>query len=218
MTLSPTTQGENQEYCKQTLFEDALRTPLLVSVPWLPSSFGRASQSLVELIDVFPTLQSLAGFEVSAFLEGVSHAHEIQGSPPPAHKRGGNRSRFAQGRGGNRSRFALAQFPRCVPAGANASLDWRRNSCNRNTSNQFTAMGMSLRTSDGWRYTRWVRWMARELAPDWTRDFGEELYDLRTDSADGDLDAQSDNVAAKPENAALVATLRAAMQKAFSRK
>ena len=176
-----------------------------MSVPWLPSSFGRASQSLVELIDVFPTLQSLAGFEVSPFLEGVSHAHEIRNSS--AHAPPGATS--------NRSRFALAQFPRCVPAGVNASQDWQHNNCNRNTSDEFTAMGMSLRTSDGWRYTRWVRWMPRQLSPDWTRDFGEELYDLRGDSADGDLDGQSDNVAAKPENAALVATLRAAMQEAF---
>ena len=80
------------------------------------------------------------------------------------------------------------------------------------------AMGMSLRTSDGWRYTRWVRWVPDRLAPDWAHDYGEELYDLRRDSVDGDLDAQSDNVVSTPENAALVASLRVAMQQAFHRE
>ena len=49
--------GENGEYCKHTLFENALRTPLMIRVPWLPHTFGAMTTSLVELLDVFPTLQ-----------------------------------------------------------------------------------------------------------------------------------------------------------------
>ena len=202
MPLGNNQLGENEEYCKHTLFENALRTVLLISVPWAPASFGRSTEALFELIDVFPTLQNLAGFEVSPFLEGVSHAKDIVGVGSASAP-------------GNSSRYALAQFPRCVPPGMNASTDWNRNNCNKNTTAEFTAMGMSMRTSDGWRYTRWVKWNATGLMPDWEHDFGEELYDLREESADGDFDAQSDNAASDPANAHQLASLRAELRAAF---
>ena len=91
------------------------------------------------------------------------------------------------------------------------------NNCNKNTTAEYTAMGHSIRTSDGWRYTRWLRWLPEQLAPDWESDgYGEELYDLRHDTPDGDFDAQSDNVATDPANAELVASLRKALREAFS--
>jgi arylsulfatase A-like enzyme len=135
--------GENGEYCKHTLFENALRTPLLLRVPWLPQTFGAVSTSLVELIDVFPTLQELAGCAVSAELDGVSQASLIRG----LRVGGGGVARAV----GPPRQIALAQFPRCIAAGSeNASRYWDRNNCNSNTSDQYTAMGMSMRTADGW--------------------------------------------------------------------
>lgn len=39
---------------------------------------------------------------------------------------------------------------------------------------------LSLRSSvrtDGWRYTRWMRWNGSKLEPEWDEVVGEELYD-----------------------------------------
>jgi hypothetical protein len=202
--------GENGEYCKHTLFENALRTPLMIRVPWLPHTFGTMSTHLVELIDVFPTLQELSGFAVSAELEGVSQAGLIQGL-------GRGQSSEATSAAAPR-KVALAQFPRCVNTGSEkASRYWDRNNCNFNTSDQYTAMGLTMRTAEGWRFTRWLRWDGHLLRPDWSApDFGEELYDHRTEPALGSFDSQSDNLAQDPSHGQLVGQLRKQLRQAFA--
>ena len=106
----------------------------MIRVPWLPHTFGAMTQGLLELIDVFPTLQELAGFPVSPELEGVSHAGLIQAL-------GGGASSGSQQQSGELPpprTVALAQFPRCIAAGSeNASWYWDRNNCNSNTSGEF---------------------------------------------------------------------------------
>ena len=200
--------GENGEYCKHTLFENALRTPLMIRVPWLPHTFGAMTTSLVELLDVFPTLQDLAGFPVSPELEGVSQAGVIR-----ALGLHGEAAPLSSPR-----TVALAQFPRCIAAGSeNASRYWDANNCNSNTSDQYTAMGMTMRTADGWRFTRWLHWDGTALRPDWERQpFGEELYDHRSEPALGSFDSQSANLAADPKYTQLVARLRKELQTAFA--
>ena len=215
----------------------------MIRVPWLPHTFGAMTQGLLELIDVFPTLQELAGFPVSPELEGVSHAGLIQAL-------GGGASSGSQQQSGELlppRTVALAQFPRCIAAGSeNASWYWDRNNCNSNTSgelntywyrthlppklptspprlllpppvaDQYTAMGMTMRTVEGWRFTRWVRWNGVALRPDWSApDFGEELYDHRSEPALGSFDSQSDNLAQDPTHAQTVARLRKQLQQAF---
>ena len=197
--------GDNGEYCKQTLFENALRTPLMIRVPWLTHSHGMATSSLVELIDVYPTLQELAGYPVSPELEGVSQAGLLTAPP---------------GAAGSTRKVALAQFPRCIAPGSEApSRYWDANNCNSNTSDQYTAMGHTMRTADGWRYTRWVRWNGSSLAPEWAGDdYGEELYDFRNETALGDFDMQSANLAADAGHAGLVAVLREQLEAEFTKK
>ena len=61
--------GEHTLWNKHTLFDVALRTPLIVRAPDYPS--GRID-AVASLLDVFPTLTDLAGLPRPAGLDGVS--------------------------------------------------------------------------------------------------------------------------------------------------
>lgn len=63
--------GEHGLWGKLTNFEDATRSPLIVSAPGRAASGGR-TPALVELVDVYPTLCDLAGLPKPARLEGTS--------------------------------------------------------------------------------------------------------------------------------------------------
>jgi arylsulfatase A-like enzyme len=73
--------------------------PLIIAAPWLPESHGKRTDSLTELIDVFPTMSELAGLPPppngSAPLNGVSQAATLL---DPAKQVKG---------------FAISQYPRC---------------------------------------------------------------------------------------------------------
>jgi uncharacterized sulfatase len=62
---------------KDTLFEEALRVPLLIWAPGLAQP-GTPTSSLVELIDLYPTLTDLAGLPEPKGLEGRSLAPLLQ--------------------------------------------------------------------------------------------------------------------------------------------
>ena len=63
--------GEHGLWGKTTNFELDTRVPLIIRVPQMKSA-GKASSSLVELIDLYPTLAELAGLPVGDHLEGTS--------------------------------------------------------------------------------------------------------------------------------------------------
>jgi uncharacterized sulfatase len=56
---------------KDTLFEGALRVPLIVAAPGLPHP-GAVAQAPVELLDLYPTVVELAGLPAAAHLDGQS--------------------------------------------------------------------------------------------------------------------------------------------------
>ncbi|MGI9472173.1 MAG: sulfatase [Rubripirellula sp.] len=61
--------GEHQFWQKSNLHEEVLRVPLVMSVPGL----GRGrSRSIVELVDIYPTLSELAGLPIPAEVQGTS--------------------------------------------------------------------------------------------------------------------------------------------------
>lgn len=63
--------GEHAYYQKVTLFEDAGRIPLIVCAPGMPAK-GKSTTSIVEMIDLYPTLSDLAGLTPPSYLAGRS--------------------------------------------------------------------------------------------------------------------------------------------------
>jgi iduronate 2-sulfatase len=65
--------GETGIWCKATNFEAAARVTLLVSAPGMKAAGGR-TQSIVELVGLYPTLCELAGLPAPRHLQGASFA------------------------------------------------------------------------------------------------------------------------------------------------
>ena len=63
--------GEHGYYQKTTLFENAARVPMIIAMPGAKSA-GRSTRSLVELVDLYPTLAELGGLATPDFVMGKS--------------------------------------------------------------------------------------------------------------------------------------------------
>ena len=87
--------GEQGLWGKTTNFELDTRVPLIVRAPAMKAA-GRPSSSLVELVDLYPTLAELAGLPITKQLEGESFvsilndpAHVTKSSALSQYPRGG---------------------------------------------------------------------------------------------------------------------------------
>jgi arylsulfatase A-like enzyme len=63
--------GEQNHWGKTTLYESSLNSPLIISSKGM-SNKGALCESLVEYVDILPTVLDLAGIEIPAHIEGVS--------------------------------------------------------------------------------------------------------------------------------------------------
>jgi len=63
--------GEHGHYQKTTLFENATRVPLIMAGPGI-SARGRASRTMAEMVDFYPTLTALAGLTPPKSTSGLS--------------------------------------------------------------------------------------------------------------------------------------------------
>jgi arylsulfatase A-like enzyme len=61
--------GDHNIWCKHTNFEQATRTPLIISAPGIEPT---TSDSLSEFVDVFPTICDLAGVKIPNGVDGKS--------------------------------------------------------------------------------------------------------------------------------------------------
>lgn len=75
--------GDHGSWSKHTNFEVDTRVPLLIRVPGKEG--GQASESLVEMVDLYPTLCELAGIPVPQHCQGKSFA-ELLDSPEQPHR------------------------------------------------------------------------------------------------------------------------------------
>ena len=74
--------GEHETWGKTTLFEVALRSPLIVSIPG-QEHIGVRSDALVELVDIYPTLCDACQLPIPNQLEGLSMVPVIQEPTTP---------------------------------------------------------------------------------------------------------------------------------------
>ncbi len=71
--------GDHNILAKCTLYEEAMRVPLLLRVPWLSDS-GRRIDGAMSLVDLVPTLLDLMGVDAPADVQGVSRADVLRGA------------------------------------------------------------------------------------------------------------------------------------------
>lgn len=76
--------GEHAIWGKHALFEESLHSPLIVSYAGIPKP-GAATRSMVETLDVFPTLCDLTGLPKPDFVHGVSLRPLLRNPAAPGH-------------------------------------------------------------------------------------------------------------------------------------
>ena len=76
--------GEHAIWGKHSLFEESLRSPLIISYDGIPQP-GKATQSFVETLDIFPTLVELLGLSTPEFTQGASLKPILDTPDAPGH-------------------------------------------------------------------------------------------------------------------------------------
>ncbi len=76
--------GEHAIWGKHSLFEESLRSPLIIQYAGMPKP-GMATESVVETADIFPTLCSLTGLPEPRFANGVSLRPMLEDAQVPGH-------------------------------------------------------------------------------------------------------------------------------------
>lgn len=211
------TPGEHDIWCKMTNSEAGTRVPLIFRTPWISSSKGKKSKALSELVDLYPTLSTLAGIGLPTGPEGE-------------HLGGTSLVPIFLNSSTSVKAVALSQFPRCwqnntdhVPNQLGASGDELNHTvsltsmsdCHWERREGIDFMGYSMRT-DTHRFTEWFRWDGAKLAPLWDQVHARELYDhSRVSQFDDSYFDQTENVNLADDNdqAPLVRQLSAQLRR-----
>ena len=80
--------GEHDCWSKVSLWEGSVRVPLIISHPDFPENHGHVCKTILELIDVYPTLTELCGLagDQPEILQGKSFANHIRQKGTPEEK------------------------------------------------------------------------------------------------------------------------------------
>lgn len=81
--------GDHMLFGKSCTYEEALKVPLIVRVPWLEKG-GRRIEERISQIDLVPTLLDLMGEPIPEGLEGISRAPVLRGAATLGEQDGGD--------------------------------------------------------------------------------------------------------------------------------
>lgn len=87
--------GEHAIWGKHSLFEESLRSPLMIHAPSLAPGGPQRIDTIVETIDIFPTLCDLASVPHPGFVQGESLVGLLRGEPATGASAGSAASRTA---------------------------------------------------------------------------------------------------------------------------
>ena len=169
--------------------------PLIIHDPSQPQSHGMRTRSLVESVDLMPSLAALAGLPSAVTVPALSGVDGRSLAPLFMNRSAAVRT------------AAFSQYPRCHNSSAS------QQDCAGVQAAEFSHMGLTVRT-DGWRLIQWWRWCADRVCwEDAGALVGEELYEQ---SEEGDRyfelltpRNQASEPAQAPTKAALAAQIRA---------
>jgi arylsulfatase A-like enzyme len=178
--------GEHATWSKMTNFELGVHIPLVVRVPWLAGSIGKETAVLAEMVDIYPTLATLAGLPDPRTIRGSEGINGTSLAPA-----------IADPSDTSLKTAAFSQFSK-NNIGTGVACRFFRN--------QTKLMGYTIRTRD-WRYTAWFPFNGTNARgpyrtgtePDFfgkvvvKESLGRELYDHRNDSGKW-LDWPGENV------------------------
>ena len=63
--------GEHGMWQKRNLFEEATKTPVIISVPGM-EGVSKETERIIEFIDIYPTIADIAGLKAPSYLQGKS--------------------------------------------------------------------------------------------------------------------------------------------------
>ena len=161
--------GEHGDWSKCTNWELDTRVPLIIRTPWLPSSIGKRTLAIAELVDLYPTAVALSGLPSPATeaLEGSSLLPVLMDPENTV---------------GVKS-MAFSQYPRCPEFDMYTHpMEYE---CLETPKQNLTLMGFSVRDAE-WRYTEWRNWTV-ECKAVWSAEglVAQELYDHVGDEGRG---------------------------------
>ena len=159
--------GEHGEWEKKSNMDLIVRVPMVIKVPGITDADGynngnHSTAGLVDLVDVFPTVASLAGLPLPKNVDGMDQSFLIHATNSTS----------------NKKQYAYHQYPAC----GMETFNQVRMGCNQVPANQFNYMGYSLR-SVAWRYTVWYEWNQDTLTPKFNESYVEELYNHVNDDS-----------------------------------
>lgn len=99
--------GEHAIWGKHALFEESLHSPLIIRYQGIPNP-GEGTDSIVETLDIFPTLCDLAKLPIPEFVNGVSLRPILESPEHPGH----SAISYARGKTIRTDRYRLIEHPK----------------------------------------------------------------------------------------------------------
>lgn len=103
--------GDQRVWGKHTLFENALKSTLIVKSPKLKNQ-NKKAETIIESVDIYPTLLELGGITLNHKIDGDSFVNDLEGSSKKDKKNSIAYSYFNKGISVRTARYRLTKYYR----------------------------------------------------------------------------------------------------------